>query len=47
MYTYRLAKRLLRIDYIFHSPELRCVSYRSPDWDLCSDHNPVLSELVW
>ncbi len=47
MYTYRLAKRLLRIDYVFHSPELRCTSYRSPDWDLCSDHNPVLSELVW
>ena len=47
MYTYRLAKRLLRIDYIFHSQPLRCVSYRSPDWDLCSDHNPVLSEIIW
>ena len=47
MYTYRLAKRLLRIDYVFHSPQLRCISYRSPNWDLCSDHNPVLSELVW
>lgn len=47
MYTYRLAKRLLRIDYVFHSPQLRCISYRSPNWDLCSDHNPVMSELVW
>lgn len=42
MYTYRNAKHLLRIDYIFHSPELTAVRYLSPDMDLCSDHNPVL-----
>lgn len=45
MYTYRYGKRLLRIDYIFHSPSLRGISYRSPDWDLCSDHNPVIMEI--
>ncbi|MDO4164928.1 MAG: endonuclease/exonuclease/phosphatase family protein [Bacteroides sp.] len=42
MYTYRYGKRLLRIDYIFHSPSLEGVRYTSPDWDLCSDHNPVI-----
>lgn len=42
MYTYRYGKRLLRIDYAFHSPELDCIDYRSPSLDLCSDHNPVL-----
>lgn len=47
MYTYRPAGRLLRIDYVFHSPGLRATSYRSPHWDLCSDHNPVLCELAW
>ena len=45
MYTYRYAKHLLRIDYILHSSGLQCASYYSPDWDLCSDHNPVLCEL--
>lgn len=42
MYTYRYGKRLFRIDYAFHSPELECINYYSPDLDLCSDHNPVV-----
>jgi len=42
MYTYRYGKRMLRIDYAFHSPELECIDYYSPDLDLCSDHNPVI-----
>ncbi|WP_291530643.1 endonuclease/exonuclease/phosphatase family protein [Bacteroides sp. UBA939] len=45
MYTYRYFKRLLRIDYIFHSPGIRGYRYYSPDLDLCSDHNPVLMEM--
>lgn len=44
MYTYRGAKGLMRIDYIFHSRDLAGVSYYSQDhgW---SDHNPVIMEL--
>ena len=42
MYTYRYGKRMLRIDYAFHSPELECTDYYSPNLDLCSDHNPVI-----
>ena len=42
MYTYRYGKRMLRIDYAFHSPELECTYYYSPNLDLCSDHNPVI-----
>lgn len=42
MYTYRYGKRMLRIDYAFHSPELDCINYYSPNLDLCSDHNPVV-----
>ena len=45
MYTYRYFKRLLRIDYIFHSPGIQGYRYYSPDLDLCSDHNPVLMEM--
>lgn len=45
MYTYRYFKRLLRIDYIFHSPSLKGCRYYSPNLDLCSDHNPVLMEV--
>lgn len=45
MYTYRYAKRMLRIDYIFHSPSLKGIAYYSPDLDLCSDHNPVIMEV--
>lgn len=45
MYTYRYAKHLFRIDYIFHSSDLEGTYYDSPDWDLCSDHNPVMMEV--
>lgn len=45
MYTYRYAKRMLRIDYIFHSPSLKGIKYYSPDLDLCSDHNPAIMEV--
>ena len=45
MYTYRYFKRLLRIDYVFHSPSIRGYRYYSPNLDLCSDHNPVLMEM--
>lgn len=45
MYTYRYAKRMLRIDYIFHSPGLKGIDYYSPDMELCSDHNPVIMEV--
>ena len=43
-YTFRGFGRLLRIDYIFSSPELRGVRYYSLplEW---SDHNPVFMEL--
>ncbi len=41
MYTFLYFKHLLRIDYIFHSPELEGVDYFSPDWDY-SDHKPVV-----
>ena len=42
MYTYKYGKRLLRIDYIFHSAELKAARYYSPNLNLCSDHNPVI-----
>lgn len=42
MYTFRHARKLLRIDYIFHSPQLEGIRYYSPDLDLSSDHNPVI-----
>ena len=44
MYTYRGAKGLMRIDYIFHSESLEGVNYYSPkrNW---SDHNPVVMEM--
>ena len=45
MYTYRYAKRMMRIDYIFHSPCLKGIDYYSPDMELCSDHNPVIMEV--
>lgn len=44
MYTYRYLKRVLRIDYIFHSKELKGLKYYSPDMDY-SDHNPVLMQV--
>lgn len=44
MYTYRGAKGLMRIDYIFHSEELGGVNYYSKNYNW-SDHNPVVMEL--
>ena len=44
MYTYKHLKKLLRIDYVFHSNELRSVKYYSPNLPF-SDHNPVVCEL--
>lgn len=41
MYTFRYFKHLLRIDYIFHSPELQTTDYFSPNLEY-SDHNPVV-----
>lgn len=40
MYTYRYFKRLLRIDYIFHSADFKGMDYLSPEVDY-SDHKPV------
>lgn len=44
-YTYNYFKKLLRIDYIFHSKELKGIAYYSQakPW---SDHNPVIMELA-
>ncbi len=41
-YTYKNLFRMLRIDYILHSPDLETVAYDSPEvaW---SDHNPVVA----
>ena len=44
MYTYRGAKGLMRIDYIFHSEELGAVNYYSQNYNW-SDHNPVVMEM--
>lgn len=43
-HTFRGLFKLLRIDYIFHSPEIKAVRYVSPSlkW---SDHNPVIMEI--
>ncbi len=45
MYTYRGAKSIMRIDYIFHSPELTGVTYFSDDMSY-SDHNPVIMRIL-
>lgn len=45
MYTFRYYKRLLRIDYIFHSPSIEGLRYYSPNLDFPSDHKPVLMEM--
>lgn len=45
MYTYRGAKSIMRIDYIFHSPELAGVTYFSDDMSY-SDHNPVIMRVL-
>ncbi len=44
MYTFHYMKRLLRIDYVLHSPELKGVDYYSPDLEY-SDHNPVIMKV--
>lgn len=44
MYTFRYFKRLLRIDYILHSNDLKGIDYYSPPLDY-SDHNPVIMEV--
>ncbi len=43
-YTFRKLQKLLRIDFIFHSPELKGLQYESPSlpW---SDHNPVIMKI--
>ena len=41
MYTFKFFKRLLRIDYILHSPELNSTDCFSPNLTY-SDHNPVV-----
>ena len=37
---------LIRIDYIFHSPQLRAVDAQIGPWDGYSDHRPVIARLV-
>lgn len=44
MYTYRGAKGIFRIDYIFNDSSIKCLDYFSLDKDF-SDHNPVFSRL--
>lgn len=44
MYTFHHFKHLLRIDYIFHSPEFQGMDYFSPNLDY-SDHNPVVMKV--
>ncbi len=39
--TYRGFFNMFRIDYIFHTPRYRAVSYNTPESDI-SDHNPVV-----
>lgn len=45
-YTYRGLLKMLRIDYIFHSKDLKGIQYFSPSltW---SDHNPVIMEIQY
>jgi endonuclease/exonuclease/phosphatase family metal-dependent hydrolase len=43
-WTYRGLYNLLRIDYIFHSKELKGLEYESMDYEM-SDHNPVMMTL--
>lgn len=44
-YTFHNMKKLLRIDYILHTPQLQTIEYYSP-YEYFSDHNPVISEIV-
>ncbi len=45
MYTFRYLKKILRIDYIFHSDRFQGINYYSPDLEY-SDHNPVCMEVI-
>lgn len=45
MYTYRRIKKLLRIDYILHTPDMQGLDYFSPELNY-SDHKPVLMRLI-
>lgn len=45
MYTYRYFKRLLRIDYIFHTKDFEGIDYYSPLLNLNGDHNPVVMKV--
>lgn len=45
MYTYRYFKRLLRIDYIFHTEEFEGIDYYSPTLNVGGDHNPVVMKV--
>lgn len=38
---------LLRIDYVFHSPDLATVSVRAEEWRAASDHRPVTAVLAF
>ena len=42
--TFKELHNLLRIDYIFHSPEMKSVEYSTFNFEM-SDHNPVYSEI--
>lgn len=44
-YTFRSMKKLLRIDYIFHSRDLKAIEYVSPNQGN-SDHDPVFSTIL-
>lgn len=45
MYTYRYFKRLLRIDYIFHTKDFEGIDYYSPHLNLNGDHYPVVMKV--
>lgn len=45
-YTFKGLRRMLRIDFIFYSPQMECISYQSPELEW-SDHNPVISEFLF
>lgn len=47
MYTYRGSKAPLRIDYIFHSPDLKCLTYYTDKEIDYSDHYPVFMRVEW
>ncbi|HMO34015.1 MAG TPA: endonuclease/exonuclease/phosphatase family protein [Lacibacter sp.] len=44
--TFNFLSPTLRLDFIFHSPGLRPLQYKVPDWQL-SDHRPVTAVFEW